>query len=516
MPLVFRACLTTYSRASPLISASSAYLFRRAMSATTLRFGATSEPVSAVVAIGERSLLASSNASLWKAFGSVAPENNEVLVEGKADVLTSYTKSGDNRIQHTFAHLSKERSRNMGKIRSDLVHDLVAAQTPKEGDVKIVLALENQEQVLAAGCAVARAFPLYSKKSSAAKLKSRTVHVEIAVPGGVEEKTYTKLNNLADSIRLASRLMDTPCGELHVTKYVEEIKEAVANLPTVKMEVITGEELKKNGYGGLYGVGKAAEHPPALVVLTHTPKIVTIKSRPVIVGKGIVYDTGGLSLKTSGGMVGMKDDMGGSAACLGAFITAAKENYGGVFTAVLCLAENAIGPKAQRPDDIIILKSGKSVEINNTDAEGRLVLGDGVAYASSSEVNATHIIDIATLTGAQLITTGKKHAAVLSRDEDFERHILDAGQRSGDWCFPILYAPELLKKEFDSKVADMKNSVADRMNAQSSAAGHFVEDHLNSEYTGKWAHVDMAGPSGKDQRGTGFGVALLFSVLESI
>ncbi|TPX60392.1 leucyl aminopeptidase [Powellomyces hirtus] len=487
------------------------------MSQTTLRYGPTTDAVSAIIAIGERSTFAGSNETLWKALGQDAAkfEATEVLVDGKTDVATTYTKVGETRVQHTFAHLNKDRSRNMGHIRSDLVHDLVAAQTPKEGDVKLVLALENQNQVFPAACAVARAFPLYNKKSAAQKLKPRNVHVEVSVPGGVTEETYKKLNNVADSIRLVARIVDMPTSELNTTTYIAEIKAAVQDLPTVKVEVISGEELREKGFGGIYGVGKQAEEPPALVVLTYAPVKQTVEARPVFVGKGIVYDTGGLSLKTSGGMCGMKEDMGGSAACFGAFLAAAKNQYGGALTAVLCLAENAIGPKAQRPDDVVTMYSGKTVELNNTDAEGRLVLGDGVAYATR-DLQSTHVIDIATLTGAQLITTGKKHAAVLSRDEDFEKIVLAAGQQSGDWCFPILYAPEILKKEFDSKVADMKNSVADRMNGQASCAGHFVEEHLTADWSGKWAHVDMAGPSGKDQRATGFGVALLLAVLEKL
>ncbi|KAJ3005988.1 putative aminopeptidase npepl1 [Thoreauomyces humboldtii] len=486
------------------------------MSQTTLRYGPTTSNVDAVLSIGERSLLASTNEPLWKVLGSDArTESLDVLIDGKTDIVTHFKKTGSSTVQHTFAHLSKETSRNMAVIRSDLIHDLVFKQVPKEGEVKIVLALENKEQVYAAACAVARAFPLYNKKSAAQKLKARTVHVEVAVAGGVTSEEYEKLNTVANNIRLAGRVTDMPTAELNTTTYVAEIKEAIKDLLTVKIEVISGEALREQGFGGLYGVGKAAEEPPALVILTHTPAKVTVEARPVFVGKGIVYDTGGLSLKSGAGMCGMKEDMGGSAGCLGAFLSAAKNGYGGVLTAVLCLAENAIGPKAQRPDDVVTMHSGKTVELNNTDAEGRLVLGDGVSYATRV-LKSTHVFDMATLTGAQLITTGVIHSAILTAHEDLERKVIDAGKRSGDLCFPILYAPEILKKQFDSKVADMKNSVADRMNAQASCAGHFIESHLDPEWKGQWVHIDIAGPAGKDGRATGFGVALLVSVLEKL
>ncbi|KNC97550.1 uncharacterized protein SPPG_07025 [Spizellomyces punctatus DAOM BR117] len=478
---------------------------------TTLHYTPTSPEVGVYLFIGERGLLSS---TLRGSF-SVPHDILEVLQEGKIDVVSTWEKARDKRVQYVVAHLAKERSRNMGFVRSDLVHEIVAAQTPKEGDVKITLVLESGEQVFPAACAVARAFPLYSRKASVAKLKPRNVYVDFTVPGGVEDATYKRLNVVTNAIRTAARLVDTPCGDLNVTTYVSEIRSLVSPFPSVTTTVISGEELQQKGLNGVYSVGKAAVNPPALVILTHTPKTATIAARPVFVGKGIVYDTGGLSLKSGPGMVGMKEDMAGSAACLGAFLTAVELGHEGTFSVVLCLAENAIGSRAQRPDDIIPMLSGKTVEVNNTDAEGRLVLGDGVAYATKY-LDPTHVVDIATLTGAQLITTGKKHAGVLSRNADFEKIVLDAGQKTGDWCFPLLYAPEILKKEFDSKIADMRNSVADRMNAQSSCAGHFIEEHLAAEWDGRWAHVDMAGPGAKDQRATGFGVALLVGILDEI
>lgn len=179
--------------------------------------------------------------------------------------------------------------------------------------------------------------------------------------------------------------------------------------------------------------------------------------------------------------------------------------------ALLCLAENAIGPAAVRNDDILYMYSGKTVELNNTDAEGRLVLADGVAYASK-HLNPDLLIDMATLTGAQMITTGAKHAGLLTPSEITEKRAIVAGKATGDLTFPFLYCPELLMAEFESKVADMKNSVKDKMNAQASCAGHFVESHIDAEYKGEWLHIDIAGPGSSKERGTGFGVALLYEI----
>ena len=275
-----------------------------------------------------------------------------------------------------------------------------------------------------------------------------------------------------------------------------------------------GDDLDRLGYGGLYGIGKAATCPPRLVILEYIPET-TYDECIALVGKGIVYDTGGLSLKSKDGMPGMKYDMGGSAGVLGGFVAAVKMKLPKRLVLILCLAENAIGPDAVRNDDILTMYSGKTVEVNNTDAEGRLVLADGVAHASKYWEDCTFILDMATLTGAQLVAAGKTHAGILANTIELEHRIVEAGLKSGDLVVPLLYAPEFLMKEFDSKVADMKNSVKDRGNAQASCAGHFIEAHLNDNYSGGWIHVDMAGPGDKDGRGTGYGVALILALLNA-
>lgn len=235
-------------------------------------------------------------------------------------------------------------------------------------------------------------------------------------------------------------------------------------------------------------MGKASEHLPALVILSHQGKgkggpgpHTTDASSICLVGKGIVYDTGGLSIKDKLGMPGMKCDMGGSAAVLGAFRALVQSNTDANIHALLCIAENSVGPLATRPDDIHVLYSGKTVEINNTDAEGRLVLSDGCNYAYR-HLNASVIIDIATLTGAQPISTGQRHAALYCNDESLEEVVLSAGKVSGDLTFPLPYCPEFFKKEFASTVADMKNSVKNRSNAQSACAGQFIGNHIEVIY----------------------------------
>eukprot|EP00794_Sanderia_malayensis_P018577 gene18577-20440_t len=259
----------------------------------------------------------------------------------------------------------------------------------------------------------------------------------------------------------------------------------------------------------IYGVGKAALHAPALAVLSHLPEGAT--KSIAWVGKGIVYDTGGLSIKDKVHMPGMKRDCGGAAGILGAFRAAVKAGFTENLHCVLCLAENAVGPLATRPDDIHTMYSGLTVEINNTDAEGRLVLADGVAYAAK-DLKATIIVDMATLTGAQGISTGHHHAAIVTNDENYEKACMEAGRWSGDLVHPLPFCPEMHFSEFNSAVADMKNFVKDSGNAQSSCAGLFIFSHLGFDFPGAWLHIDMASPSYKGERATGYGVALLLTL----
>jgi probable aminopeptidase NPEPL1 len=221
----------------------------------------------------------------------------------------------------------------------------------------------------------------------------------------------------------------------------------------------------------------------------------------------------------------MKRDMGGAAAVLSAFgaytrsMTSANVPKRPIH-AILCLAENAVASHALRADDIITMFSGKTVEINNTDAEGRLVLADGCAHAVKY-LNPATIIDIATLTGAQGVATGRFFGALYCNDDSLEDLAQACGRESGDLCHAMPYAPEFFKSEYQSAVADMKNSVADRTNAQVSCAGQFIGNHISEwldEGSGRWLHIDMAYPSfdKKDERATGYGVGLLFSLLEKL
>ncbi|RMB95860.1 hypothetical protein DUI87_27974 [Hirundo rustica rustica] len=450
----------------------------------------------------------------------------------------------------TVAALPSRVSRHNSPSAAQFITRLVRNCLPGGVNRCIVMVCERSE-VFASACALARAFPLFTHRSSASRrTEKKTVTVEFFLVGQnngpMEVATLKCLASATEGVRLAARIVDTPCNEMNTDNFLEEIKKVGKDLG-ITPTIIRDEELKERGFGGIYGVGKAALHPPALAVLSHTPDGAT--QTIAWVGKGIVYDTGGLSIKGKTTMPGMKRDCGGAAAILGAFkatvkqtseyeliqqaqISSATDFYQVIKSetgpgfppefdvvqgfkdnlhAVFCLAENAVGPRATRPDDIHVLYSGKTVEINNTDAEGRLILADGVAYACK-DLGADIILDMATLTGAQGIATGKYHAAVLTNNEEWEKACVKAGRNCGDLVHPLVYCPELHFSEFTSAVADMKNSVADRDNTPSSCAGLFIASHIGFDWPGVWVHIDIAAPVHAGERATGYGVALLLSL----
>ncbi len=451
-----------------------------------------------------RALLPADAADRWDAM-------LEATKPGDKGSATCTWLSGDGPKRVVAGVLPEACSRHNSAARPHAITSLVSSHAPKTGEVTVLLALNDTEHATAAVTAVARALPLYSRKTE----DESTCRVRVACicedSGAIDEEW---LSVLAEETRFAARLVDMPTNELSTNAFVDLARETAAKLNTEVM-VIEGESLAHAGFGGIWGVGKAATDPPAMVVLDYKPENPAKDAKTVVwVGKGIVYDTGGLTLKPKTGMPGMKTDMGGAAAVLAGFRAAVRLGAEHRLIAILCIAENAIGPDATRNDDILTMYSGRTVEINNTDAEGRLVLADGVAYAVR-EYNPDVLMDLATLTGAQLVSTGRRHAAILCNDEALEAKAVAVGLQTGELVHPIPYCPEFFRGEFKSVVADMKNSVKDRMNAQSSCAGQFVGEHLG-DYKNAWLHIDLAGPSRDGERATGFGPTLLVELLQRL
>ncbi len=409
--------------------------------------------------------------------------------------------------------LPNEGSRYNSPSRAAAIHRVVASSgigRKKKGAVLLIL--DDAAHVLPACNAIGRALPELSLKSG--KKSAKSLRIGAIDKRGKVISIDKSTKETVTSNRIAARLVDTPPTDLNPTAYARVIRATLKGIPNVTIKEIKGDALLKAKLGGIHAVGRCAVEPPRMIIATYAPPRATGKHF-ALVGKGITYDTGGLHIKGRGGMEGMKADMGGSAAVLGAFrtLTTTKAVRNKV-TLIMCLAENAIGPAAYKPDDVITMHSGKTVEINNTDAEGRLLLGDGVSYAARV-LKADTIIDAATLTGAQLIATGLLHAAVFSNDAKLEQTAVESGTRSGDLCHPLPFAPEFYKQEFATPLADMRNSVKNRGNAQSSCAAQFIYWHIEDTQA-KWLHIDLAGPAFPSNRATGYGVALVAEMIRTL
>lgn len=387
-----------------------------------------------------------------------------------------------------------------------IAHTAQSTGLGKRERAAVLLVLEDETHLLPAVNALGRALHLTDWKS--APKKPRKVSILAVDTAGAPLKIPAPVRATLSATRRAAEFVDMPPSELHPTAFAKAARKWLSSIEGLQFKELHGPALVKAKLGAIHGVGKAATNGPRLFTATLTPRGAAKGRRHIaLVGKGITYDTGGLHLKPRGGMEGMKADMGGAAAVLGAFQVLAQERPKHKISLLLALAENAIGPLATKPDDILHMHSGHTVEINNTDAEGRLVLGDAVSYAVRN-MKADTVIDAATLTGAQLVSTGIRHAAVMSNDGELEQALIDSGRDSGDLTHALPFAPEFYQSEFKSPVADMRNSVKNRMNAQASCAGQFIYAQLD-DTDARWAHVDLAGPAFLRDRGTGFGVALL-------
>jgi probable aminopeptidase NPEPL1 len=421
---------------------------------------------------------------------------------------TTETRLADGAIPHlVVAALPDSVSRHHAPSRSECIRSVTSKATRRGKKQAVLVLVDAPEHALAAANAVARGTAGMSLKSKAPA--RRTTEVLVVDHRGQPIRLDPAARETVAMARHAAELVDRPPTDLDPAKLASEAKKTLRGLPGVRIREIRGKALLEAGLGGIHGVGRCAVSEPRLLIAEYRP---TRAKGPhvALVGKGVTYDTGGLHLKPRGGMETMKGDMGGAAATLGAFRAAVTAKPNRRITLLLCLAENAIGPTAYKPDDVLTLHSGKTVEINNTDAEGRLLLADGVSYAAR-KLGAEVILDAATLTGAQLVATGMNHAAVVSNDEALEQLATTAGRASGDLVHPLPFAPEFYQSEFRSPIADMRNSVKNRSNAQSSCAAQFIYSHLEGADV-RWLHVDLAGPAYREERGTGYGVALLSAV----
>ncbi|MEV0266023.1 leucyl aminopeptidase [Streptomyces sp. NPDC050617] len=313
---------------------------------------------------------------------------------------------------------------------------------------------------------------------------------EVAILGGKpRDKAYKAVADraiaLAEEINRARDLINTPSNDL-TPKSFAAAAQAAGKEHGLTVEVLDEKALAKGGYGGLTGVGQGSANPPRLVKIAYTHA--KAKKTVALVGKGITYDSGGISLKPAGHNETMKCDMSGAAAVFAAVVTAARLGLQVNVTGWLALAENMPSGTATRPGDVLTMYSGKTVEVLNTDAEGRLVLADAITRASEEKPDA--IVDVATLTGAMVVALGDRTFGIMANDDAFRASLHEIAGEVGEQSWPLPLPAELLKG-MDSPVADLAN-VGGRMGG-GLAAGLFLQEFVGEGIA--WAHLDIAGPA---------------------
>lgn len=340
----------------------------------------------------------------------------------------------------------------------------------------------------------------------------------IVITGDPKDKdqaaALTRAEVIAEAVNYARDLVNTPPSALPPEEIAQQAIDAVRKLP-VGVEVWDEDALARDQFGGILAVGQGSANPPRLIRLEYSPK--GAKRTLAIVGKGVTFDSGGLSLKPPKAMETMKCDMSGAAAVIAAVAAIARLKLKVNVIGWIPTVENMPGGHAQRPGDVITIFGGRTVEVLNTDAEGRLILADALVAASDEE--PALIIDAATLTGAQTIALGDRTSGIMSNDDDLRAAIYDTATRSGEtmWHMPI---PEESRGTLDSAIADIKN-IGDGKGGMLSAAAFLREFVPEGQ---PWAHLDIAGPAFNDggpygytpKGGTGAAVRTFIQAAEDV
>jgi leucyl aminopeptidase len=379
--------------------------------------------------------------------------------------------------------------------------------------------IERSAEAAALGASLAAyRYERFRTEAGPARLDALFVGTGRGQDGPVEEGT-ARGARVAESVGLARDLVNEPASSLTPARFADLAVARFEGVGTVSVEVWDEHRIEDERLGGLLGVARGSIAPPRLVRAEYRPAdpfVVDGRTpRLALVGKGITFDSGGLSLKTATGMETMKTDMSGAAAVLAAVDASAALGAGLAITAIAPLTENMPGGAATKPGDVLTARNGRTIEVLNTDAEGRLVLADALSLAAESEPDA--IVDLATLTGAVVVALGRDVAGLLGNDESLVEGVRAAGARAGEslWQLPM---PDEYRAHIDSEVADMKNV------GRPGQAGTVAAAMLLREFVADipWAHLDIAGTARSDEArsyltkgGTGFGVRTLVALATS-
>ena len=366
-----------------------------------------------------------------------------------------------------------------------LNHRDFGAAVAREGiDCAVNATIDNEAELFALceGLLLGGATPSQFKKE-----KKTPNNFEVVVSSDLLKVDLASLEANCETIIAIRELINLPANELYPGNLALKAKELAAGLP-IEVEIWDEQKLEQERCGGILSVGKGSVRPPRLVKLSYRGG----GKHLALVGKGITFDTGGLSLKPAESMVGMKYDMAGSATVLGVVLAVAQLGLKVDVTAFMCLAENMPSGVATRPGDVITIRNGTTVEVLNTDAEGRLVLADGLTLAS--ELKPDHIVDVATLTGAATIALGNRYAGVMGHGEAVNL-CLTGAQQTGELLWPMPL-PEELRTILDSDLADIANVKIGNRAGGMLVGGQFLAEFIPAGTS--WAHLDIAGPANND------------------
>ncbi|MCH2138847.1 MAG: leucyl aminopeptidase family protein [Phycisphaerales bacterium] len=408
--------------------------------------------------------------------------------------------------------LSTQDVRNLGAALAKALHkaDITAVQIECMPAIKTRgLDADTIGQSLAEGMVLAN-WRMETYRGTAAKGEAATGNLTIGASDAALRGGLRRGIMLAEAANESRRLGATPPNVANPAWIAKQAR-ALARSSSITTKVIGAAELKTKGFGGITAVGQGSDSPPCMVIMQHKPRNARKDVHLVLVGKTITYDTGGYSLKINNSMKGMKYDMCGGAAVLGAMKAIADLRLPIRVTGVLACAENMVSGNAYRPDDIIKMYNGVTVEVTNTDAEGRLVLADALAY-SCKHLKPTHLVNAATLTGGVVVALGEWCAGLWCNDDDFRSTIQAAGESTGErlWQLPLW---EEHRDFMRSRHADIWNS-GPRRSAHPIQGAAFLSYFVDKDVP--WAHVDLAGPATTDSPlptsvvgPTGFGTRLM-------
>ena len=364
-------------------------------------------------------------------------------------------------------------------------------------------------------------FESYKSKKNESKLKHITVSleeyngVELDIEKASKQVHYAQV--IADATNFTRDIVNTTPEDCY-PDVMASIAEGMAEDTGLTCKVLKTKELKKEKMEALLAVGRASRHRSRVIHLTHKPK--KAKLKVTLVGKGLTYDSGGLSLKPADYMVTMKSDKSGGSAVLGIMKAVAEMNLPIEVHGFVGAVENMIGGDAYKPDDVLVAKNGKTIEIRNTDAEGRLVLADTLCYAQQ-EVKSDYLFDFATLTGASVVAVGHYTSSIMGHNKEVQKLVVDSAHNAGELATALDFNP-YLKKTIKSEIADVCN-ISNTRYGGAITAGQFLSEFVDKKHADKWAHIDIAGPAfvehawGENPHGaSGAGVRMMVKLLEKI